>query len=252
MTSILVVDDHPFFLHGFSQYLQDSYEFEIDTALSVEEAISKIDASPPDLAMLDVTMHDGGGLRILRHMREHHPDIPAMILTVHIDPEQTIEAMRLGIRGIALKDSDPVIIIKGMNVVLAGGKWFERGVTEPALQYSVNRPSRVVRSDDLLTKREMEIVEPVFLGLRNRQIPDRCNLPEGTVKIHLNSVYRKPGVGSRAELIVKREGLRSVKRQNVTSENAGPNQTGSEKRINIVRAAIHSLHHVQHDRTTIC
>ncbi len=185
-------------------------------------------------------------------MREHHPDIPAMILTVHIDPEQTIEAMRLGIRRIAIKDSDPEIIIKGMNVVLAGGKWFERGMTETALQYSVNRPSRVVRSNDLLTKREIEIVELVCLGLCNRQIADRCNLLEGTVKIHLNSVYRKPGLGSRAELIVKREGLRSIKRQNVTSENAGPNQTGSEKRINIVRAAIHSLHHVQHDRTTIC
>lgn len=228
MTSILVVDDHPFFLHGFSQYLQDSHEFEIDTALSVEEAISKLDAARPDLAMLDVTMHDGGGLRILRHMREHHPDIPAMFLTVHIDPEQTIEAMRLGIRGIALKDSDPEIIIKGMNDVLAGGKWFERGVTEPALQYSVNRPTRVVRSDDLLTKREMEIVELVCLGLRNRQIAERCNLTEGTVKIHLNSVYRKLGVGSRAELIVKREGLRTPKRQNGSSGSARASQTGAE------------------------
>ena len=55
----------------------------------------------------------------------------------------------------------------------------------------------------------MEIVELVCLGLRNRQIADRCTLTEGTVKIHLNSVYRKLGVSSRAELIVKREGMRS-------------------------------------------
>jgi two-component system nitrate/nitrite response regulator NarP len=121
----------------------------------------------------------------------------------------TIEAMRLGVKGIALKDSDPEVIINGMNTILAGGKWFERGVTEPALQYSVDKPSRGIRSDDLLTKREMEIVELVCLGLRNRQIADRCSLTEGTVKIHLNSVYRKLGVASRAELIVKREGMRS-------------------------------------------
>ena len=209
MTSILVVDDHPFFLHGFSQYLEDSCDFTVDTALSVDEAISKLDAARPDLAMLDVTMNGGGGLRVLRHMRLHYPHIPTMFLTVHIDPEQTIEAMRLGVKGIALKDSDPEVIINGMNTILAGGKWFERSVTEPALQYSVDKPSRGIRSDDLLTKREMEIVELVCLGLRNRQIADRCTLTEGTVKIHLNSVYRKLGVASRAELIVKREGMRS-------------------------------------------
>ena len=209
MTSILVVDDHPFFLHGFSQYLEDICDFTVDTALTVDEAIAKLDAAQPDLAMLDVTMHGGGGLRVLRHMGLHYPHIPTMFLTVHIDPEQTIEAMRLGVKGIALKDSDPEVIINGMNTILAGGKWFERGVTEPALQYSVDKPSRSIRSDDLLTKREMEIVELVCLGLRNRQIADRCTLTEGTVKIHLNSVYRKLGVASRAELIVKREGMRS-------------------------------------------
>ena len=211
MTSILVVDDHPFFLHGFGQYLEHTNDFDVDTASSVDEAIAKLDAARPDLAVLDVTMHGGGGLRVLRHMRLHYPHIPAMFLTVHIDPEQTIEAMRLGIKGIALKDSDPEVIIRGMNTILAGGKWFERGVTEPALQYSVDKPSRAVRSDDLLTKRELEIVELVCLGMRNRQIADRCTLTEGTVKIHLNSVYRKLGVASRAELIVKREGMRNSK-----------------------------------------
>jgi two-component system nitrate/nitrite response regulator NarP len=210
MTSILVVDDHPFFLHGFSQYLANGYDFMVETALSVDEAIAKLDTVRPDLAMLDVSMQGGGGLRVLRHMRLHYPDIPAMFLTVHVEPEQTIEAMRLGIKGIALKDSDPEVIINGMKTILAGGKWFENSVTEPALQYSVDKPSRTVRSDDLLTKREMEIVDLVCLGLRNRQIADRCALTEGTVKIHLNSVYRKLGVASRAELIVKREGMRST------------------------------------------
>lgn len=210
MTNILVVDDHPFFLHGFSQYLANGYDFTVETALSVDEAIAKLDTVRPDLAMLDVSMQGGGGLRVLRHMRLHYPDIPAMFLTVHVEPEQTIEAMRLGIKGIALKDSDPEVIINGMKTILAGGKWFEQSVTEPALQYSVDKPSRTVRSDDLLTKREMEIVDIVCLGLRNRQIADRCALTEGTVKIHLNSVYRKLGVASRAELIVKREGMRST------------------------------------------
>ena len=217
MRSILVVDDHPFFLHGFSQYLGQTSEFDVETALSVDEAITKIDGARPDLAMLDVTMHGGGGIRVLRYLRLHYPNVPAMFLTVHIDPEQTIEAIRLGVKGIALKDSDPDVIIEGMKTVLAGGRWFESGVTEPALQYSIERPTGKVRSDDLLTKREHEIVDLVCLGLRNRQVADRCDLTEGTVKIHLNSIYRKLGVASRAELIVNREGMRSNKNQSAVN-----------------------------------
>ena len=68
MHNLLVVDDHPFFLHGFSQYLGATDEFKVEAALSVDEAISKIEIARPDLAMLDVTMHGGGGLR-LRHCK---------------------------------------------------------------------------------------------------------------------------------------------------------------------------------------
>jgi two-component system, NarL family, nitrate/nitrite response regulator NarL len=211
MSKILIVDDHPFFLHGFSQYLVANGEHEIATALSVEEALTQIDIARPDLAMLDVTMHDGGGIRVLRHLRLHYPSVPAMLLTVHIDPEQTIEAMRLGVRGIALKDSDPDTIIEAMGIVLGGGKWFESNITELALRHSLDTPTRSVRSDDLLTKRELEIVDLVCMGLRNRDIATRCDLAEGTVKIHLNSIFRKLGLASRSELIVHRGGMRKSK-----------------------------------------
>ena len=210
MRNVLIVDDHPFFLHGFSRYVEASGEYSISTALSVDEAIEKIDESRPDLAMLDVTMHGGGGLKVLKHIRRHHPTVPAMFLTVHVDPEQTIEAMRLGISGIALKDADPDTIIAAMETVLSGGKWFDSGVTEPALRFSIDKPSRTIRSNDLLTKREMEIVELVCQGLRNRDIAQRCDLAEGTVKIHLNSIFRKLGVSSRSELIVQQGGVRAA------------------------------------------
>ena len=113
------------------------------------------------------------------------------------------------------KDSDPDRIVEAMGVVLGGGKWFESDVTEVALRHSIDRPTRTVRSDDLLTKRELEIVDLVCMGLRNRDIAQRCNLAEGTVKIHLNSIFRKLGVASRSELIVHRGGMRQ------TADNSG-------------------------------
>ena len=218
MHNVLIVDDHPFFLHGFSQYVEGSGNFSITTALSVDEAIEKLDQMRPDLAMLDVTMHGGGGLKVLRHIRRHYPTVPSMFLTVHVDPEQTIEAMRLGISGIALKDADPETIISAMETVLGGGKWFDTNVTEPALRFSIDKPSRTLRSNDLLTKREAEIVELVCQGLRNRDIAARCDLAEGTVKIHLNSIFRKLGVTSRSELIVQQGGLKASQAQAIASD----------------------------------
>jgi two-component system, NarL family, nitrate/nitrite response regulator NarL len=217
MHNVLIVDDHPFFLHGFSQYVKESGDFAIRTALSVDEAIEKIEEQCPDLAMLDVTMHGGGGIKILRHLRRYHPNVPAMFLTVHVDPEQTIEAMRLGISGIALKDADPETIVAAMETVLGGGKWFDSNVTEPALRFSIDKPSRSIRSNDLLTKREAEIVELVCLGLRNRDIANKCDLAEGTVKIHLNSIFRKLGVASRSELIVQQGGLKAAAEREKTA-----------------------------------
>ncbi|MBK6707252.1 MAG: response regulator transcription factor [Sphingomonadales bacterium] len=218
MHNVLIVDDHPFFLHGFSQYVESSGNFSITTALSVGEAIEKLEEKKPDLAILDVAMRRGGGFKVLRHIRRYCPTVPSMFLTVHVDPEQTIEAMRLGISGIALKDTDPETIISAMETVLSGGKWFDTKVTESALRFSIDKPGRTLRSNDLLTRREAEIVKLVCQGLRNRDIAARCNLAEGTVKIHLNSIFRKLGVASRSELIVQQGGLKAAQAHAATSD----------------------------------
>lgn len=207
MHDVLLVDDHPFFLHGLEQYLLATGKFRVRSAQSVDEAIMILSEYRPDIALLDVSMADGGGMRVLRHLRELG-GIPAMFLTVHIDPEDTINAMRLGIRGIALKDSDPDEILRSVNTILSGGTDFNTEVTEQALRFSVESPTPRTRADELLTAREQTIVDYVCMGMRNRDIAERCNLTEGTVKAHLHSVFRKLGVSSRAELIVSQGGLR--------------------------------------------
>lgn len=211
MHNILLIVDHSFFLHGFCQYLGDTGRFEVSTAISADEATAKIEETPPDIVVLDPRMGEGAGVQVSQYLRLHYPNIPMVLLVTQIDPEQSIEAMRMGVKGIALKDSDPDLMVQGIRTILAGGYWFETNITQPALQYSLDRPNRINRSDDLLTKREHQIVDLVCMGLRNRQIADQCSLTEGTVKIHLNSIFRKLSVTSRAELIVNREGMRSKK-----------------------------------------
>jgi two-component system nitrate/nitrite response regulator NarP len=203
---VMIVDDHPFFIHGLERYLTATGKYEIRSALSVAEAMVRLEGFEPDLVMMDVSMADGGGMAMLRKLKAQSP-VKTMFLTVQIDPEDTIEALRLGIDGIALKDRDPEDIVRAIDSILSGQAAIDPSVTERALRHSVQNPTPTLRQDDLLTAREAEIADFVCMGLRNRDIADRVGLTEGTIKVHLHHIYRKLGVSSRSELIVKQGGL---------------------------------------------
>jgi DNA-binding NarL/FixJ family response regulator len=210
---IVIVDDHPFFIHGLEKYLSSTGKYSIRSALSVSEAYSVLSEFSPNLVIMDISMAEGGGMAMLRYVKEKSP-VRTMFLTVQIDPEDTIEALKLGIDGIALKDRDPQEIVEVIDKVLAGGTAIDSSVTEGALRYSVSNPTPSLRQDDLLTPRETAIVELVCSGMRNREIADCLSLTEGTVKVHLHNVYRKLGVNSRSELIIKQGGLNLRSRRN--------------------------------------
>lgn len=208
---LIIVDDHPFFIHGLEKYLLSTGKYEVRSALSVTEAVALLADFPADLLVMDISMAEGGGMALLRKVKQEAAEadrpLHTMFLTVQIDPEDTLEALKLGIEGIALKDRDPEDIIRVIDTVLAGETAIDPSVTEKALRYSVHNPTPALRQDDLLTARETAIVDLVCRGLRNRDVAERLELTEGTVKVHLHNIFRKLGVNSRSELIVKKGGL---------------------------------------------
>lgn len=205
-SQLLIVDDHPFFIHGLEKYLSATDKYIVRSALSVSEAMAILSGFAADLVIMDISMAEGGGMGMLRRL-QHHMPLKTMFLTVQIDPEDTIEALKLGIDGIALKDSDPEEIVSVIDKVLAGGAAIDPTVTEGALRFSVHSPTPALRQDDLLTPRETAIVSLVCRGMRNREIAENLDLTEGTVKVHIHNIFRKLGVNSRSELIIKQGGL---------------------------------------------
>ena len=201
MARILIADDHPIFLDGLAHFLRSHQHDVICCARSAKDAILKIQSQAPEILVLDVTMKDGGGLAILAAVRDAQNTVPAIFLTVGIAPEKTVEALKLGVNGIVLKEGDPHELLNCINVVLRGETWIDPRVSEKALLYSVISGGKAAK-DGALTEREREITTLIKTGLRNREIAQRCGLTEGTVKVHLHSIFQKLGVKSRAELIV--------------------------------------------------
>ncbi|MCJ8158055.1 response regulator transcription factor [Sphingomonas sp. LaA6.9] len=202
MARLLIADDHPIFLEGLHQFLSSNEHAVICCARSAHDAIYMMQTERPDVLILDVTMEDGGGLAILRAVREAGNTVPVIFLTVGIEPEKTVEALRLGVNGIVLKGSDPVELLTCIECVMRGENHIDAKVTEKALLHSVISGGKTLGRGNTLTEREREIMKLIKTGLRNRDIALRCGLTEGTVKVHIHSIFQKLGVRSRAELIV--------------------------------------------------
>ena len=202
MAQIAIVDDHPIFLDGMAQFLNSHGHDVVFCARSVEEAISRLKTGEPDLLILDVSMKDGGGLAVLSAIRESGSTVPVIFMTVHIRPEQTLEAIKLGVDGVVLKDSDPNELLLCISQVMSGNKSIAPFVMEQALVHSISAPATDANMLSALTERELEIAGLIRAGLRNREIAARCGLTEGTVKVHLHSIFQKLGIKSRSELII--------------------------------------------------
>lgn len=203
MAKLLIADDHPIFLEGLTRFLKASGHDVICAVGSGKAAVAQLKTHEPDVVILDVTMTEGTGIEALQAIRMTNENLPVIFMTVSIDPQSTLLALKHKVNGIVLKDSDPAELLVAIADVLAQKTHMDKRVSEQALFYSMSDNSREIDEDALLTERERQIVALARDGLRNQDIATRCGLTEGTVKVHLHNIFQKLGVKSRAELIAR-------------------------------------------------
>lgn len=198
---IALADDHPIVLDGLEQLFRLEPDFEVVARCrDGQETLSVVREQRPDLLILDVRMPGTDGLAVLRAIRDEGLPTRVVLLTAALDDEQLVEAVRLGVRGVVLKETAPKLLVKAMREVHAGGQWLEPGVVSRALRKLVQKDAGLREAEKVLTPRELEIVRMAGSGLRNRQIADRLFISEGTVKIHFHNIYQKLQVNGRLEL----------------------------------------------------
>jgi DNA-binding NarL/FixJ family response regulator len=197
---IVLADDHQIVLHGLRQLFERHGDFEVAAACrDGASAIEAVSEHEPDVLLLDLRMPNQSGLDVLRALAGKHERCRRVLLTAAIQDEEVVEAVRLGVMGIVLKESSPEALLDCVRTVHAGKQWIERDTLARALQSAAARPS-ADRSPDALTPRE--IVRMVSQGLRNKAIAERLAISEGTVKVHLHNIYEKLAVDGRLELVL--------------------------------------------------
>src|SRR5262249_11613830 len=200
-TRVLIADDHPIVLDGLAQLLSGDPEFEvIALCKDGDEALSVIRQRRPEIAVLDVRMPRMTGITILRTLVEEGLPTRIILLTAEISDDEVIDAVRLGVAGMVLKETASRQLLQVLAKVAAGETSLDQKVVRRAVDKLLRIKAGVSQAERVLTNRELEIVKLVDTGLRNKQIADQLSITEGTVKIHLHTIFENIGVSSRVEL----------------------------------------------------
>ena len=155
----------------------------------------------PDILILDIQMPRKDGLAVLRELCQVELPTRVILLTAAIDEDNLLEAMRLGVGGVVLKEMAVPLLIQCVRKVYAGDQWLERHSIGRAMEKMLRREAGAREVAKVLTPREIEIVRLAASGLRNKEIANKLAISEGTVKIHLHRSYEKLQVDSRIALL---------------------------------------------------
>jgi two-component system nitrate/nitrite response regulator NarL len=197
---LLIADDQPVVLHGLISLVGSDRSFSIVASCSNGiESISIIRTLRPDVALLDMSMPGLDGLEILAIVRAE--DLPTRIvfLTESIQDHDLTSAAVCGPHGIVFKDCSPDALLHGLRAVARGREWLPTALIDGAVQSETEREDRSA-SFDALTDREREVIRLAAEGLSNKEIARHLNVCDGTIKVHLQNVYRKVAVRNRTAL----------------------------------------------------
>jgi DNA-binding NarL/FixJ family response regulator len=199
---VVLADDHRVVLEGLEQLLRHEPGFAVVAAcIDGIETLEAVRRLRPDVLVLDLRMPRLDGVGVLREMRREDLPTRVVVLTAGIDEQQMVDAVRLGARGVVLKEMASRLLVQCLHKVHAGETWLETRSAAAALEALMRRETATAEWSQLLTPREMLLVRMIARGLRNKEIGDELHIGEGTVKTHLHNIYRKLGVDGRLALL---------------------------------------------------
>jgi DNA-binding NarL/FixJ family response regulator len=199
---LVLADDHILILHSLDLLLRQEPDFQVVACCrDGEETLHAVRQFRPDILLLDISLLEMDSLAVLRELRQAELPTRVVLLTAEVDEDNLLEAMRLGVGGLVLKELAVPLLIQCIREVHAGEQWLERGSVSRAVGKMLQREAGAREVAKILTPRETEIVRLVASGLRNKEIADKLALSEGTVKSHLHHSYEKLHVDSRIALL---------------------------------------------------
>ncbi|MBP0449007.1 response regulator transcription factor [Kitasatospora sp. RG8] len=197
---VFLLDDHEVVRRGVYDLLDAEPDLTvIGEAATVEQALARVPALRPDVAILDMRLPDGDGVTVCRELRSRMPELACLILTSFDDEEALLDSIMAGAAGYVLKQISGTDLVSAVRTIASGQSMLDPGAaTRLMARLRGDTPAQAPAFPEL-TEREREILALVGEGLTNRQIGQRLYLAEKTVKNHVSRLLAKLGVERRVQ-----------------------------------------------------
>jgi DNA-binding NarL/FixJ family response regulator len=197
--TILLVDDHALFRESVARFLDSEAGLRVvGGCATIDQAAEFLRANPVDLVLLDFDLGQRDGLDFMRLAASIGYQGKVLLVTAGVDEISAANLVKRGIAGIFLKHDPPSVLVAAIQQVLSGQVWFEKDylhrIADRASAEELPRTRK-------LTEREQQVLVGVFEGLANKQIADRLQVSESSVKATLQQLFQKTGVRTRSQLV---------------------------------------------------
>ncbi|HLO42754.1 MAG TPA: response regulator transcription factor [Leadbetterella sp.] len=202
---ILLVDDHAVVRKGLISLLEDETTLDlVGDVSSGREALEFVKNNKVDLVLLDLNMPEMSGMETAKHLSKLNPKVKKLVFSMHNDPDYVLKSIENGVDGYLLKDSEKEEIVKAIEEVFNGQKYFPTAISAilvGALQTKKvsSKPAGSVL--DLLSKKELEILRLVAEGMSSQDIAEKLDLSVRTVSNHRANMLRKTNINNTTELV---------------------------------------------------
>jgi DNA-binding NarL/FixJ family response regulator len=198
---VVLADDHALVRAGMRSLLTGMAQVQVvGEAASGEEALVLAEREQPDVVLMDIAMKGMSGLEAAARMREQHPEVRVVILSMHSGEEYVLQALRAGAIGYLLKDAATGELELALRSVMRGESWFSPAVSRQVVEGYVQRVGGEAAAD-VLTARQREVLKLVAGGKSTKEIAFDLNLSVKTVETHRAQIMERLGIRDVAGLV---------------------------------------------------
>lgn len=211
-SQVLIVDDHPILRHGIAQLVQREADLQpCAEAGSIEEALAVLAAQRVDLAIVDLSLEDRSGMELLRTVRERHPGVRCLVLSMHDEKLHAERALRAGARGYVMKQEATKKIVAALRCVREGRIYLGEAIASQLLERLAAGPAAATADASEapgtadtpiagLSERELEVLRLIGRGQKTGDIARTLHRSVHTIEAHRSNLKRKLGLKTAGEL----------------------------------------------------
>ena len=199
---IMIADDHSMIREGLKSLLE--LEGDIQVVAEAEDGVDcleKLKICTPDVLLLDINMPRKNGLEVLQTLKSSKSKVKVLVLTVHNEVEYLMKAVDIGVDGYILKDSESAELKKAIFSIVEGENYIQPSLI-PSLNSKMIEKNRDEGKIESLTKRELEVLKLLAVGMYNKEVAEKLNISERTVKNHVSNIFKKIEVTDRTQAAV--------------------------------------------------